>query len=64
MFAERIGELNERVAPSAAVYSIQEVTCIFFRIFANQDIVLNILFIKLSHLYYFNVIDEYKIFSQ
>lgn len=25
MFADRIGEINERVAPSAAVYSIQEV---------------------------------------
>lgn len=30
IFAERIGEINEKVAPSAAVYSIQEVNYIFF----------------------------------
>lgn len=29
IFADRIGEINERVAPSAAVYSIQEVRYIF-----------------------------------
>lgn len=35
IFADRIGEINERVAPSAAVYSIQEVNSFFSRILTN-----------------------------
>lgn len=32
IFADRIGEINEKVAPSAAVYSIQEVKDVFLQI--------------------------------
>lgn len=44
IFAERIGEINEKVAPSAAVYSIQEVNYIFFWIFIDYNTFLNIRF--------------------
>lgn len=48
IFAERIGEINERVAPSAAVYSIQEVSNIFFYRFLQIRILfLTFVFLKL-----------------
>lgn len=36
MFADRIGEINEKVAPSAAVYSIQEVKYAFTDFHSSQ----------------------------